>query len=60
MILSSFDNFFLQPYPNLMKARFTSSIIRAVGDPEAAQSRNKIFRKDLYDLISFFFFLPCH
>lgn len=37
-----------------MKAKLTSSLIRAVGHPEAAQSRTKILRRDLSDVMQYF------
>ena len=39
---------------NPMEAKLTSSLIRAVGHPEAAQSRAKILRRDLSDVMRCF------
>ena len=39
---------------NPMEAKLTSSLIRAVGHPEAAQSRTKILRRDLSDMMRCF------
>lgn len=52
MNLTSLDNFSSSDSSNLTKARFTSSLIRAVGHPKTAQSRGDWSDKIFFPILS--------